>query len=214
MSRYFDDRSDAARQLADALRQYRGSDPLVLAIPRGAVPMGAQLAAALGGELDVVLVRKLGAPGNPEFAVGAVAEDGWTYVPEYARDMGFDEAVLARERAGQLELIRSRRALYTPQRGAIDPAGRTCIVVDDGLATGSTMMAALHGVRARRPAKLVCAVPVASPESLARVRPLADEVVCLSAPPEFHAVSQFYGDFPQVGDDEVARLLQAHERVH
>lgn len=209
MTRFFDDRIDAARQLADALLGHRGSRPLVLAIPRGAVPMGAHLARALGGELDVVLVRKLGAPGNPEFAVGAVAEDGWTYLPDYARDMGFDERVLAPERDAQMALMRRRRAEYTPQRAAIDPEGRTCIVVDDGLATGSTMMAALHAVRSRRPARLVCAVPVAAPESLERVRAAADEVVCLSAPPAFQAVSQFYREFPQVDDAEVARLLEA-----
>jgi len=213
MSRYFDDRLDAARQLADALRHHRGSNPLVLAIPRGAVPMGAHIAGALGGELDVVLVRKLGAPGNPEFAVGSVDESGWTYIPDYARDLGFDEARLARERDAQLALMRQRRRLYTPDRGPVEAAGRTCIVVDDGLATGSTMIAALHGLRARAPARIVCAVPVASAESLARVRPLADEVVCLSAPPSFGAVGQFYRDFGQVSDEEVAATLRAHEHV-
>jgi predicted phosphoribosyltransferase len=214
MSRYFDDRLDAARQLADALRTYRGTRPVVLAIPRGAVPMGAQIARDLDGELDVVLVRKLGAPGNPEFAVGAVDESGWTYIPPYARELGCTEASLARERDAQVALMRRRRAMYTPDRGPLEVAGRTCIVVDDGLATGSTMVAALHGARARKPAKLVCAVPVASPESLERVRPLADEVACLSAPPGFHAVGQYYRDFGQVTDAEVAAILEAHDRVH
>jgi predicted phosphoribosyltransferase len=210
MSIYFDDRLDAARQLADALRKYRGTRPLVLAIPRGAVPMGAHLARALDGDLDVVLVRKLGAPGNPELAIGAVAEDGWTYIPDYARDLGYDTLMLDGERDDQLVLIRERRALYTPRRAAIDPGRRTCIVVDDGLATGSTMMAALHAVRARHPKRLVCAVPVAAPGACARIGTLADEVVCLSAPPEFNAVSQFYRHFPQVSDAEVVRLLEEH----
>lgn len=214
MSRYFDDRLDAARQLADALLGYRGKFPLVLAIPRGAVPMGAHLARALEGELDVVLVRKIGAPGNPELAVGAVDESGWTYVSEFARDMGVSEAWIARVRDEELDLMRRRRALYTPGRGPLEPAGRTCIVVDDGLATGSTMVAALHAVRARAPARLVCAVPVASMEAAALVRPLADELVCLSTPPGFGAVGQFYREFLAVEDDEVVRQLRAHEPVH
>ena len=207
MSIHFDDRNDAARQLADALRAWRGARPLVLAIPRGAVPMADAIARALGGDLDVALVRKLGAPGNPELAVGAVDETGWTYVSDFAKDMGLDEARLADERARQMELLRSRRRLYTPHRAAIDPRGRTCIVVDDGLATGATMIAALHGVRAHEPARLIAAAPVASREALARIGSLADEVVVLSTPPGFYAVSQFYLDFPQVSDEEVVRIL-------
>ena len=204
---YFQDRDDAARQLAAALASHRGTHALVLAIPRGAVPMGRIIADALGADLDVVLVRKLGAPMNPEFALGAVDESGWTYVPDYAREMGFDEERLAGERERQMKVMRERRALYTPHREAHDPKGRTCIVVDDGLATGSTMVAALHSVRSRGAAKVVCAVPVAAPESLQRVRALADDVVCLHAPAGFAAVGQFYRSFDQVSDDEVIALL-------
>ena len=142
MTRFFDDRIDAARQLADALRHHRGAHALVLAIPRGAVPMGAHLAQALEGELDVVLVRKLGAPGNPEFAVGAVAEDGWTYIPDYARDLGYDERSLARNRDAQLALMRERRALYTPHRGAIDPAVMSSIASTSCPSVRRTRMAA------------------------------------------------------------------------
>ncbi len=203
----FEDRIDAARRLVQALAKYRGQNPLVLAIPRGAVPMGRLVAAELGGELDVVLVRKLGAPGNPEFAVGAVDESGWTYVAEWAEEVGASRTYLAEETAAQLATMRSRRALYTPARSPIDPAGRVVIVIDDGLATGATMIAALHSVRARHPARLVCAVPVASPESLEKVRPHADEVVCLDAPPFFHAVGQFYATFGQVEDREVVAAL-------
>jgi len=204
----FRDRADAAGKLAAALRAYRGKNPLVLAIPRGAVPMGRLLAAELGGELDIVLVRKLRAPDSPELAVGAIDESGWTYVADYARSVGADEAYLNEEKQRQLETLRRRRAQYTPQRAPHDAAGRIAIVVDDGLATGATMIAALHAVRAKKPARLVCAVPVAAPDSLEKVRPYADEVVCLATPPEFHAVSQFYDAFPQVEDEEVVKLLQ------
>ncbi len=207
MRMQFEDRIDAARQLAVALARYRGKNPLVLAIPRGAVPMGRLVAQELGGELDVVLVRKLGAPGNPEFAVGAVDEAGWTYIAEWAAEAGATQAYLADETSAQLATMRARRALYTPSRHPFDPAGRTVIVVDDGLATGATMIAALHSVRARHPARLVCAVPVASPDSLEKVRPHADEVVCLDTPPGFHAVGQFYRTFGQVEDREVVATL-------
>jgi len=203
----FEDRTDAARQLVAALARYRGKNPLVLAIPRGAVPMGRVIADALSGELDVVLVRKLGAPGNPEFAVGAVDEAGWEYIADYAAEMGASKTYLAEEAAAQLATMRARRATYTPARAPIDPAGRIVIVVDDGLATGATMMAALHSVRARGPKRLVCAVPVAAAESLEKVRPHADEVVCLDTPAAFHAVGQFYRTFGQVEDREVVAAL-------
>jgi len=208
VSRRFDSRLDAGRQLARALAAYRGRNPLVLAIPRGAVAMGAELADALQGELDVVLVRKLRAPGAPELAVGAVDESGWTYVADHAAMAGADAEYLAREKAAQLETLRRRRAQYTPARAPVDPRGRIAIVVDDGIATGSSMIAALHAVRAKHPARLVCAVPVAPPETLERIRPYADEVVCLEAPEDFQAVGQFYRDFQQVEDEEVVELLR------
>ncbi|MFP5460686.1 MAG: phosphoribosyltransferase [Gammaproteobacteria bacterium] len=203
----FRDRLDAAAHLAGALAAWRGSHPLVLAIPRGAVPMGRAIADALHADFDVVLVRKLGAPFSPEFAVGAVDETGWVYLAPHARQAGAGAEYIERERAEQLRTLRQRRAAYTPKRAPLDPSGRVVIVVDDGLATGATMIAALHAVRARGPARLVCAVPVAAPDSLEAVRPLADDVVCLYAPENFDAVGRFYEDFGQVEDDEVIRIL-------
>jgi predicted phosphoribosyltransferase len=206
----FESRVDAGQRLAKALAGYRGRNPLVLAIPRGAVEMGGVVAHELAGELDVVLVRKLRAPWNPELAVGAIDESGWSYVAPHARAAGADSAYLAKEKAEQVALLHRRRAQYTPARAPADPAGRTAIVVDDGIATGASMIAALHSVRARNPARLVCAVPVAARESLEAVQPYADEVVCLHAPEDFRAVGQFYRNFAQVEDEEVVALLARH----
>ena len=202
----FRDRQDPANKLAQALDHYRGRRPLVLAIPRGAVPMGKIVAEALDGELDVVLVRKLRAPGNPEFAIGSVDETGWTYLSGYASQM--PGKYLEDEKAAQIEVMRERRASYTPIRAPIDPEGRIVIVIDDGLATGSTMIAALHALRAKHPEKLVCAVPVAPADTLEKIAPYADEVVCLETPDPFYAVGQFYQSFSQVEDEEVIELLR------
>jgi putative phosphoribosyl transferase len=210
----FADRIDAAERLSEALRSYRGRHPLVLAIPRGALPMGSLLAERLGGELDVVLVRKLRSPFSPEYAIGAIDEAGWAYIAPHAQAAGASERYIEEEKREQLAVLHERRSRYTPGRAAADPAGRTVIVVDDGLATGSTMLAALHAVRARGPARLVCAVPVASAPALDLVRPYADEIVCLHAPADFHAVGQFYRVFGQVDDEEaIAILAQAPART-
>lgn len=204
----FHDRIEAAHRLAEALSGYKGRNPLILAIPRGAVPMGRLIADELGGELDVALVRKLRAPYNPEFALGSVDESGWTYIADYAASSGGTPEYLEREKQVQMETMRQRRAQYTPVRPPIDPSGRIVIVIDDGLATGATMISALHSLRAKKPEKLICAVPVAPPDTVEKVREYADEVVCLEMPAWFSAVGQFYEDFPQVDDEEVIAVLR------
>jgi predicted phosphoribosyltransferase len=204
----FSDREEAAGRLADRLKAYRGKNPLVLAIPRGAVPMAKIIAERLEGDFDVVLVRKLRAPHQPELAIGSVNESGWTYLADYAQAYGADAQYIESEKRLQLQTIRARRAQYTPIRPPLDPAGRIVIVIDDGLATGATMISALHGLRASKPAKLICAVPVAPPDTLEKVADLADEVVCLETPAFFQAVGQFYRHFGQVEDEEVVRLLK------
>ncbi len=204
----FKDRQQAAEQLVKRLLTYKGQRPLVLAIPRGAVPMAKLIAQQLDGDFDVVLVRKLRAPHQSELAIGSVDERGWTYLAPHAQSMKIDEEYLECEKQRQLDTIGQRRAQYSPIRPSIDPGGRVVIVVDDGMATGSTMMAALHGLRQSRPKRLICAVPVAPAGTVMKAAELADEVVCLETPPWFQAVGQFYLDFPQIEDAEVIAMLK------
>jgi predicted phosphoribosyltransferase len=147
------------------------------------------------------------------FFESRIDETGRVYVAEHAAGAGADRAYLEQEKRFQLDVLRTRRAQYTPTRPPIDAKGRIAIVVDDGLATGATMIAALHAARAKQPARLVCAVPVAAPDSLEKVRPYADEVVCLDTPQDFFAVGQFYGEFRQVDDEEVVALLAADAKA-
>ncbi|HEX9880352.1 MAG TPA: phosphoribosyltransferase family protein [Candidatus Binatia bacterium] len=208
----FQSREQAASLLAESLARYRGKNPLVLGIPRGAVPMANIIAEALGGDLDVVLVHKLRAPEQPELAIGAVDEDGRVFLSDYVRALGISATYVQREKQTQLDRLHERRSLYTPHRPPMDATGRTVIVVDDGVATGSTLMAALRALRAKKPARLIAAFAVAPYTSLLRIEAEADETVCLFAPDQFYAVGEFFEDFCQVTDDRVIQILRKKER--
>lgn len=204
----FEDREEAAHALVYRLRGFRGQHPLVLAVPRGGVPMARIVADGLDGELDVVLVHKLGAPGNPEFAIGAIGEDGRVELTRYGWSV-VDATHVTAEAELQLAELRLRRAHYTPSRTPIDPHDRVVIVVDDGVATGATLHLALSLVRQRGPRRLVAAVAVGAPEALDLLRTVADEVVCLHAPVAFLAVGEFFRSFRQVSDEEVIASLRS-----
>lgn len=208
----FQDRREAGQRLAAALVHYRDRRPFVLAIPRGGVVVGYEVAAALGAPLDVVVPRKLRAPYNPELAVGAVAHDGSVYLDSpLVSHLDVTEEYLREESARQLEEIRRRMQLYRGDRPAPVLEGTTAILVDDGIATGSTMIAALRATRAAHPARLVAAIPVAPAEGVAVLRREADEAICLHAPSMFYAVGQFYIDFAQTEDDQVIELLRRRD---
>ena len=205
----FLDRHEAGRFLAQAMRAQAGGDLLVLGIPRGGVMVGAAVARELAAELDVVIARKLSAPDNPELAIGAVIEGGAAWLNRsLISALGADEEYVAEETARQLERIRQRAGAYRAVRKIAPREGRNVVVVDDGVATGATMIATLNGLRAAKPARLRCAVPVGPQETLEELDELADEVVCLAAPEYFQAVGQFYERFDQVEDDEVMRILR------
>ncbi|MEY3200624.1 MAG: hypothetical protein RIR70_174 [Pseudomonadota bacterium] len=209
----FRNREDAADQLITQLAKYRHAHTLVLGIPRGAVPMAKHIADALGAEFDVVLARKLGAPDNPEYAIGAIAEDGWVCLLPDAQWSGATPDYIEADKAKQRAVILARKRQYDAIRSPHTARGKNVIVVDDGLATGATMMAALHGLRAQEPAKLICAVPVSPQDTLLRIRGLCDEVVCLLVPTDFHAVAQFYLHFAQVSDEEVLACLRGSSKT-
>ena len=205
----FENRQQAARRLVEKLAAYRGRNPLVLGVPRGGVPMARIIADGLGGEVDIVLVHKLGAPGQPELAIGSVDESGRVYLTAFVRELGVSDAYLEKETAAQVEGLRRRRQLYTPVRPPLDPAGRVVIVVDDGIATGSSMTAALRALRERKPSRLVVATAVAPPETVERLQAEADDMVCLATPAIFYAIGAFFADFSQVPDEDVMRALAA-----
>ncbi|MFN7972546.1 MAG: phosphoribosyltransferase family protein [Acidobacteriota bacterium] len=205
----FHNRSHAANLLVQELAAHRGQGPLVLGIPGGGVPMARHIADALGADLDVVLVRKIGHPSSKEVAIGAIGEDGEVRLGPGAA--GVSTAYVDAEAARQFSRIARMRALLTPSHAAVDVRGRTCIVVDDGAATGHTMLAAVHSLHARGAKRVVAALPVASVEAYWLLASVADDVVCLHAPEGFHSVGHFYEDFRPVRDDEVAAALGSSE---
>lgn len=217
----FTDREEAGWMLVERLRAEglggprRGDKdkPLVLAIPRGGVEIGAVLARGLGAELDVVLSRKIRAPHQPELALGAVSENGEVYLNHFAAAMtDVGDAYVEAERQRQLAEIARRREMYRAVRPQAPVAGRTVILVDDGIATGATMIASLHTVKAGGAAWIVVAVPVGSPDRLDAIRPLCDRLICLEEPQAFWAIGQFYRDFTQVEDTRVVELLRDYGR--
>lgn len=211
----FADRSDAGRQLAQRLAAISLPNPAVLALPRGGVPVAAEIARALHAPLDLLLVRKIGVPWQPELAVAAVIDgERPDLVIDEAiqRDAGVPQEYIDQQATRQLEEIERRRRLYLGERPAVRVEGCTAIVVDDGIATGTSMRAALRALRRRRPARLVLAVPVAPPDTLARLRAEVDEIVCLAQPMPFMAIGPYYDDFHQLADTEVTALLRALDR--
>lgn len=207
MNAIFRDRREAGRRLAESMLNLRGTPRLlVLALPRGGVPVGWEVARALGAELDLLVVRKLGFPGQPELAMGAIASGGEPYLNEDLVRGISDEQLAAVIRAEKLELERRERK-YRGDRPPIDVGGRTVILVDDGLATGATMQAAIQLIRKREAERILVAVPVAPAESVLELGQIADEVICLNSPEHFRAVGQWYLDFSQTTDMEVVELL-------
>jgi putative phosphoribosyl transferase len=212
----FRNRSDAGCRLAEALAGYKDQRPVILALPRGGVPVAAEIAAALGAPLDLVLVRKIGVPSRPELAMGAVVDGGSPLVvrnEEVIALVGIDEKRFNVARDRELAEIERRRRCYIGDRPRADIAGRVVIVVDDGVATGATTRAALRSVAARKPAKLVLAVPVAPTETVELLRQEVDDLVCLESHEHFYAIGLHYDDFRQVNDDEVRLLLSQHPAV-
>ena len=207
----FKDRQDAGRRLSLALEKFRAPRPAILGLPRGGVVVGAEVARALDGDLDVVLVKKLRAPGNPELALGAVSEDGRAYWNrEVTGLIGVAETYLQEEVAERRAELASQQRRYRAVRPRIPLTGRTVILVDDGLATGATMIAAVQATALAQPARLIVAVPVSPPEVARRIGEMEQvtEFICLDTPWGFQGVGQFYDDFTQVEDETVIEILK------
>ena len=207
---HFTDRHEAGKRLAERLLAFKDKNPVVLALPRGGVPVGFEIARALAAPLDLVLVRKIGAPFQEELAVGAIADGEHPELvtdPQLVAHLDESPEYLEEAKSKALQEIERSRRVYFGDRQPVEIAGRTAIVVDDGIATGATMLAALRVTRRRKPARLVLAVPVAPHHTLTKLQPEVDETVCLDTPADFFAVGQFYRHFPQLRDEEVTTLL-------
>jgi putative phosphoribosyl transferase len=209
----FEDRTQAGRLLAERLGYLRGNRAIVLGIPRGGIIVARALASGIGADLDIVLSRKLGAPGQPELAMGALAEDGTVFLNEsVVRSLVVSGDDIEQEKAFQLAEIQRRKKLIRSVLPRTTLTGRVVIVTDDGVATGATLQAALWAVRREKPERLIAAIPVASDSAIARLSSDADDIICLRMPPSFYAVGQFYAEFSQVEDSEVIRILEEEAR--
>jgi len=209
--RAFRNRRDAGHRLAEVLATLRFDDPVVVGLPRGGVPVAAEVAEALGAPLDVVVVRKLGVPSQPELGMGAIGEDGVRVLNEaVVRMVGVSPREIADVEAHERVELERRARRFRGDRAAVALGGRIVILVDDGIATGGTARAAVEVARAHGAVRVVLAVPVAPPEAIESMRSVADDVVCLAAPVPFAAVGQWYEDFTQTSDAEVVRLLDAN----
>lgn len=204
----FKNRAEAGDQLAKKLSDLRDEHPLVLAIPRGAVPIAWVIASELNCDLDLVLVHKFGFANHPEFALGAVSEEGGIYPGEGAEQFGLTPTEIENLARGEIEKLRQKRALFTPHRKPIDPKGRLVVLVDDGIATGSTALAAIQSLKDKKVRRLVVATPVAPPDAVRRLQEAGAEVYSLLVPDFLSSVGEFYDDFRQVRDDEVIALLK------
>ena len=209
----FHDRRDAGRLLANELTFLKGRrDVVVLAIPRGGVPVGREVAAVIGAPLDIVITRKIGAPDNPELAIGAVTEDGETMLDNRLAEMvGATTDYVKQEAARQVEEIKIREKKYRGNRPFPALQGKTVVIVDDGIATGSTIRAAIQSVRRRNAGKIIIAAPVGPPDTVSELSKGVDRVICLSTPGYFEAIGEFYEEFEQVDDDAVRRILGEQE---
>lgn len=207
----FKDRADAGQRLAALLMMYKGKNPLILAVPRGGVVVAKEVADALEGDLNVIIPRKIGAPGDPEFAIGAVMEDGTLYINEDTVErLGISRIYIEEEKKRQLKIIKGRADCYRKIIGMPEIKGRVVIIVDDGMATGATVKAALMTLSLKEPERLILAVPVAPLSKLEEfeMEKVADEIVCILKPIHFWAISQFYEDFGQAEDGEVEEILK------
>lgn len=212
----FESRADAGRRLAERLAHYRDADPIVLALPRGGVPVAAEVARSLGAPLDVFVSRKLGAPGQPELGIGAVAQGGARVLnARVVEHLGIPDDYLDRITEKELAEV-ERRLVLLRGEGRLEPEvrGRTALLVDDGLATGVTARAAIGALRERNPRRLVLAVPVCPPQTAGLLAPEVDDLVCLEMPQDFVAVGLWYRDFEQTTDEEVVALLEEARREH
>ncbi|MDG6923297.1 MAG: phosphoribosyltransferase [Nitrososphaerota archaeon] len=208
----FRDRKDSGMRLAQALKELKGKNPIILAIPRGGVPVAKEIADFLDCEMDLIITRKVGAPGNPEFAIGSVTQDGELITDrEFATSYGVGESYILEESKRQAKLIKDRLKKFRGDKPYPSLENRIVVIVDDGIATGYTIRAAVQSIKRKNPALLIIAVPVAPRETIEELQSEVDRVVCLSTPEIFYAIGEFYENFEQVEDEEVVKILKASD---